>query len=57
MFLSSEVNARRICGSGYKYRGRTTPFRGFVDMTSEMNRMRQLGMYGYEPWQEDWERT
>jgi HSP20 family protein len=26
-------------------------------MTSEMNRMRQLGMYGYEPWQEDRERT
>jgi HSP20 family protein len=37
--------------------GWTTPFRGFVDMTSEMNRMRQLGMYGYEPRQEDRERT
>jgi hypothetical protein len=37
--------------------GRTTPFRGIVDMTSEMNRMRQLGMYGYDPWQEYRERT
>ena len=37
--------------------GRTNPFQGFVDMTSGMNRMRQLGMYGYDPWQEDRERT
>ncbi len=36
---------------------RHNPFRGFVDMTSEMNRMRQLGMYGYDPEQEGRERT
>ena len=36
---------------------RTDPFRGFLDMTSEMNRMRQLGMYGYEAGQEERERT
>jgi HSP20 family protein len=35
----------------------TNPFRGFLDMTSEMNRMRQLGMYGYETGQEERERT
>src|SRR5919107_824779 len=35
----------------------TKPFRGFLDMTSEMNRMRQLGMYGYETGQEERERT
>jgi HSP20 family protein len=36
---------------------RANPFRGFLDMTSEMNRMRQLGMYGYPPWQGEQERT
>ena len=36
---------------------RTDPFRGFLDMTSEMNRMRQLGMYGSEAGQEERERT
>jgi HSP20 family protein len=35
----------------------TDPFRGFLDMTSEMNRMRQIGMYGYEAGQEERERT
>src|SRR3712207_1892251 len=35
----------------------TNPFRGFLDMTSEMNRMRQIGMYGYEAGQEERERT
>lgn len=37
--------------------GRTNPFGGFLDMTSEMNRMRHVGMYGYEPAREDLERT
>jgi HSP20 family protein len=36
---------------------RANRFQGFLDMTSEMNRMRQLGMYGYEPGWEDRERT
>lgn len=36
---------------------RRNPFRGFLDMASEMNRMRYLGSYGYEPGQEDRERT
>jgi HSP20 family protein len=35
----------------------TDPFRGFLDMTGEMNRMRQMGMYGYEAGQEERERT
>jgi HSP20 family protein len=35
----------------------TDPFRGFLDMTGEMNRMRQIGMYGYEAGQEERERT
>ena len=35
----------------------TDPFRGFLDMTSEMNRMRQIGMYGCEAGQEERERT
>ncbi len=35
----------------------TDPFRGFLDMASEMNRMRQIGMYGYEAGQEERERT
>lgn len=37
--------------------GQRNPFRGFLDMASEMNRMRYLGSYGYEPGQEDRERT
>ena len=36
---------------------RANRFRGFLDMASEMNRMRQLGMYGYDPGWEDRERT
>lgn len=36
---------------------RRNPFRGFLDMASEMNRMRYLGSYGYEPGQENQERT
>jgi len=33
------------------------PFRGFLDMASEMNRMRNVGAYGQETGQEDRERT
>ena len=33
------------------------PFRGFLDMASEMNRMRQIGAYGMETSQEGQERT
>ena len=33
------------------------PFRGFLDMASEMNRMRNIGAYGQEPSQEGQERT
>ena len=33
------------------------PFRGFLDMASEMNRMRNIGTYGQETGQEDRERT
>jgi HSP20 family protein len=36
---------------------RTNPFQGFLDVASEMNRMRQLGSYGYETGQEDRQRT
>jgi HSP20 family protein len=36
---------------------RTNPFQGFLDVTSEMNRMRQVGMYGYDTGQEDRQRT
>ncbi len=33
------------------------PFQGLVDAASEMNRMRQLGRYGYDPGGEERERT
>jgi NAD(P)-dependent dehydrogenase (short-subunit alcohol dehydrogenase family) len=33
------------------------PFRGFLDMASEMNRMRSIGAYGHEGGGEDRERT
>ncbi len=33
------------------------PFRGFLDMASEMNRMRNVGAYGQETGGEDRERT
>jgi HSP20 family protein len=33
------------------------PFRGFLDMASEMNRIRQVGAYGVEMGQEGQERT
>ncbi len=33
------------------------PFRGFLDMASEMNRMRHVGAYGFETGQENQERT
>ena len=33
------------------------PFRGFLDMASEMNRMRNIGSYGYDPSYEDRERS
>ena len=36
---------------------RSNPFRGFVDVMSEMNRMREVGRGGYEPGYEDRERT
>ncbi len=38
-------------------RGRTNPFQGFTDMISEMARMRELGTRGYEPSQEERQRT
>lgn len=38
-------------------RGRTNPFQGFTDIMSEMVRMRELGRTGYEPGQEDRQRT
>ena len=38
-------------------RARTNPFRGIVDVMSEMNRMRELGRTGYETGQEDQRRT
>ncbi len=36
---------------------RTNPFRGFVDVMSEMNRLREIGRTGYEPGYEERERT
>ena len=36
---------------------RRNPFRGFLDMASEMNRMRHVGAYGVEPGRENQERT
>ena len=36
---------------------RRDPFRGFVDSISEWNRMREYGMYGPEPRQEERRRT
>lgn len=36
---------------------RSNPFRGFVDVMSEMNRMREIGRGGYDPGYEDRERT
>ena len=36
---------------------RSNPFRGFVDVMSEMNRVRELGRTGHEPGFEDRERT
>lgn len=36
---------------------RSNPFRGFVDVMSEMNRMRELGRSGYESGYEERERT
>lgn len=36
---------------------RHNPFQGLVDVASEMNRMRQLGRYGYDPGGEERERT
>ena len=36
---------------------RSNPFRGFVDVMSEMNRMREVGRGGYEPGYDDRERT
>ena len=36
---------------------RRDPFRGFVDSISEWNRMREYGMYGSEPGQEEQRRT
>lgn len=38
-------------------RARRNQFRGFVDYISEMNRMRERWMTGYETWQEDQQRT
>ena len=35
----------------------SNPFRGFLDMASEMNRMRNIGAYGQDPSQEGQERT
>jgi HSP20 family protein len=36
---------------------RSNPFRGFVDVMSEMNRMREVDRGGYDPGYEDRERT
>ena len=36
---------------------RSNPFRGFVDVMSEMNRIREVGRGGYDPAYEDRERT
>jgi HSP20 family protein len=36
---------------------RSNPFRGFVDVMSEMNRIREVGRGGYEPGYEDRGRT
>src|ERR671916_57735 len=36
---------------------RGNPFRGFVDSISEWNRMREYGMYGPDPGQEEQRRT
>jgi len=36
---------------------RANPFRGFVDVMSEMNRMREVGRGSYDPGYEDRERT
>jgi HSP20 family protein len=36
---------------------RSNPFRGFVDVMSEMNRIREVGRGGYEPAYEDRERS
>lgn len=36
---------------------RSNPFRGFVDMMSEMNRIREVGRGGYDPTYEERERT
>jgi HSP20 family protein len=36
---------------------RSNPFRGFVDVMSEMNRMREVGRGSYDPGYEDKERT
>jgi len=36
---------------------RRDPFRGFVDSISEWNRMREYGMYGPDPGQEEQRRT
>src|SRR5215204_6656304 len=33
------------------------PFQGLVDVASEMNRMRRLGRYGYDPGGEERKRT
>ena len=35
----------------------SNPFRGFLDMASEMNRMRNIGAHGQEPGGESQERT
>lgn len=37
--------------------GRSNPFDGVTDFFSEMNRMRELGRRGYEPGQEERQRT
>ncbi len=36
---------------------RSNPFRGFVDVMSEMNRVREVGRGGYDPSYEERERT
>ena len=36
---------------------RSNPFRGFVDVMSEMNRVREVGRSGYDPGYEERERT
>jgi HSP20 family protein len=47
----------KVPREGAMEEGRARRFQGFLDMASELNRIRQLGIYGYEPGWEDRERN